>query len=127
MSIKLFNRVAAALTAVLVALPCLAADEATDEDEAFIEEIVVIATYRETAEMDTPLSMATMAGELLEETGSLDLSDIQRTIEAFTPEPTDAQTPIRSFLSAIGNLSLVRLIRREVLSILLAVYISTLS
>ncbi len=52
MSVKLFNRVAAAMAAVLVALLCLAADEATDEDEAFFEEILVTAIYRETSELN---------------------------------------------------------------------------
>ena len=47
MSIKLLNRVATALAAALIASPCIAADEATDEGESFIEEIIVTAEKRE--------------------------------------------------------------------------------
>ena len=48
MSIKLLNRVATALAAALIALPAIAADETTDEDEPVMEEVIVTATFRET-------------------------------------------------------------------------------
>ena len=63
MSIKLLNRVAGALAAALIASPCLAADEATNEDEPQMEEIIVTATYRDTRLMDTPLAISAVTAE----------------------------------------------------------------
>ena len=65
MSIKLLNRVATALAAALVASPCLAAEEATDEGESFIEEIIVTAEKREENILDVPLTMSAFSEQMI--------------------------------------------------------------
>ncbi len=79
---SLFKRITSLVAGAMLATSAIAAEtEASEtEEDKFMEEIVVTATYRETAEMDTPVSMGTMSEEMLEETGSLDLSDIQQHI-----------------------------------------------
>ena len=81
MSIKLLNRVAAALAAALIAAPCLAADKTTDEDEAtdekpYIEEIIVTATLRETNLMDTPIAITVLDEKALIDKGIFDVRDL---------------------------------------------------
>ena len=66
---------AAAMTVVATTGATEEANEADDDDD-HIEEIVVTATYRETAELDTPVSMGTVSGDLIEDTGALDFNDI---------------------------------------------------
>lgn len=66
---------AAAMTVVATTGATEEANEADDDDD-YIEEIVVTATYRETAELDTPVSMGTVSGDLIEDTGALDFNDI---------------------------------------------------
>jgi iron complex outermembrane receptor protein len=81
MSIKLLNRVAAALAAALIAAPCLAADKTTDEDEAtdekpYMEEIIVTATLRETNLMDTPIAITVLDEKALIDKGIFDVRDL---------------------------------------------------
>ena len=76
MSFKLLNRVAAALAAALVASPCLAADEATDEEETFIEEIIVTAEKREESILEVPLTMSAFSGQMIEELGMTNNADL---------------------------------------------------
>ena len=75
MSIKLLNRVVTALAAALIASPCLAADETTDE-EPYIEEIIVTATLRETNLMDTPISMTVLDQNALSDKSIFDVRDM---------------------------------------------------
>ena len=78
-----FRRIAAGLAATVISAPTTGAAEESEtvaDEEDFIEEIVVTATYRETAEMDTPVSMGTVSGDLIEETGSLDFNDIMHLV-----------------------------------------------
>ena len=79
MSIKLLNRVATALAAALIASPCLAADETTNEDEPGMEEIIVTATYRDTRLMDTPLAISAVTAEDMVAKG---IEDIQTLFQA---------------------------------------------
>ena len=81
MSIKLLNRVAGALAAVLIAAPCLAADKTTDEDEAtdekpYMEEIIVTATFRETNLMDTPIAITVLDENTIIDKGIFDVRDM---------------------------------------------------
>ena len=81
MSIKLLNRVAGALAAALIASPCLAADEATEDDqEEFIEEIIVTATYRDTRLMDTPLAITAVTSEDMVAKGIEDMRTLYQAI-----------------------------------------------
>ena len=80
MSIKLLNRVAAALAAALIASPCLAADETTNEDESVMEEIIVSATYRDTRLMDTPLAISAVTSEDLVVKGIEDIQTLYQAI-----------------------------------------------
>ena len=79
MSIKLLNRVATALVAALVASPCLAADEATDE-ESYIEEIIVTAEKREENILDVPLTMSAFSEQMIEETGMTNIADLEQLV-----------------------------------------------
>ena len=76
MSIKLLNRVATALAAALIALPAIAADEKTDEDEPVMEEIIVTATLRETNLMDTPIAITVLDEKALIDKGIFDIQDL---------------------------------------------------
>ena len=81
MSIKLLNRVAVALAAALIASHCLAADKTTDEDEAtdeeaWMEEIIVTATFRETNLMDTPIAITVLDEKALIDKGIFDIEDM---------------------------------------------------
>ena len=80
MSIKLFNRVAAALAAALIASPCLAADETTDEGEPVIEEIIVTAEKREENILDVPLTMTAFSGQMIEELGMTKPADLEQMV-----------------------------------------------
>ena len=76
MSINLFNRVATALAAALIAAPCLAADEATDEGETFIEEIIVTGVREENV-LDVPTTMSAFSNKMIEELGMATNADIE--------------------------------------------------
>ena len=84
---SLIKRMGTLIAGALLA-PVLSASEAAQttapEEEEFIEEIVVTATYRETAEMDTPVSMATVTGDLIEATSTLDFNDIMHLVSGLT-------------------------------------------
>ena len=82
MSIKLLNRVAAALAAALIASPCLAAEEKTDKKkkEAVMEEIIVTATYRDTRLMDTPLAISAVTSEDMVVKGIEDIQTLYQAI-----------------------------------------------
>ena len=80
MSIKLLNRVAGALAAALIASPCLAADEATDEGQPVIEEIIVTAEKREESILDVPLTMTAFSGERIEELGMTKPADLEQMV-----------------------------------------------
>ena len=59
------------------------------EKEKFVlEEIVVTATYRDTAEMDTPVAMAAADGDMIEDMGLLDLNDLSLSIPSLTVTET---------------------------------------
>ena len=79
MSIKLFNSGAAALAVALAASPCLAADEATDE-ESYIEEIIVTAEKREENILDVPLTMSAFSGQMIEELGMTNSADLEQLV-----------------------------------------------
>ena len=80
MSIKLLNRVVTALAAALVASPCLAAEEATDEEQTFIEEIIVTAEKREESILEVPLTMSAFSEQMIEETGMTNSADLEQLV-----------------------------------------------
>ena len=95
MSIKLLNRVAAALAAALIAAPCLAADKTTDEDEAtdekpYMEEIIVTATFRETDLMDTPIAITVLDEKALSDKGIFDIQDMYLAVPGLSYRDTYA-------------------------------------
>lgn len=53
------------------------------DDQAYIEEIVVTATYRETDLMDTPLAISAVDDDMIEQLGATDISGVFRTIPGF--------------------------------------------
>ena len=80
MSIKLLNRVTGALAAALIASTAIAADEATNEDEPVMEEIIVSATYRDTRLMDTPLAITAVTAEDMVAKGIWDIQTLYQAI-----------------------------------------------
>ena len=98
MSIKLLNRVATALAAALIASPCLAADETTNEDEPAMEEIIVTATYRDTRLMDTPLAISAVTSEDMVAKGIEDIRSLYTSIPGLSflgTAPSNVQLSIR--------------------------------
>ena len=100
MSIKLLNRVATALAAALVASPCLAAEEATDEGESFIEEIIVTAEKREENILDVPLTMSAFSEQMIEETGMTNNADLEQLVPGLQ-FGDDHGTSIRGIISQL--------------------------
>ena len=80
MSIKLLGRVATALAAPLLASPCLAADEATDEGERYIEEVIVTAEKREENLLDVPVTMTAFSAQMIEELGMTNQDDLEQMV-----------------------------------------------
>ena len=100
MSIRPFDRVAAALTAILFASPCLAADEATEEEETFIEEIIVTAEKREENILEVPLTMSAFSEQMIEETGMTNAADLEQQVPGLQ-FGDDHGTSIRGMISQL--------------------------
>ncbi|MFT5032534.1 MAG: iron complex outermembrane receptor protein [Bacteroidia bacterium] len=64
--------------------------EATKKDSLAIEEIVVTATYRDTAEMDTPLSMMALDNSMIESMGLQNLADLGLVVPSLNVVQTDS-------------------------------------
>ena len=101
MSIKLLNRVATALVAALVASPCLAADEATDE-ESYIEEIIVTAEKREENILEVPLTMSAFSEQMIEELGMTNNADLEQLVPGLQ-FGDDHGTAIRGIMSQLNR------------------------
>jgi iron complex outermembrane receptor protein len=89
------NRPAKDLTFVTVFLGMLtflpAGTYASDEQDANVmEEIVVTATYRDTAEMDTPLSMTAIDNSMIESMGLQNLADLGLVVPSLNVVQTDS-------------------------------------
>ena len=102
MSIRLSNRVAAALAAALVASPCLAADEATDEEQTFIEEIIVTAEKREENILEVPLTMSAFSEQMIEESGMANNNDLEQLVPGLQ-FGDDHGTAIRGMMSQLNR------------------------
>ncbi len=64
--------------------------EAQKKDSLAIEEIVVTATYRDTAEMDTPLSMTALDNSMIESMGLQNLADLGLVVPSLNVVQTDS-------------------------------------
>ena len=90
------NRPAKVLTFVPVFLGMLtflpAGTHASEEREAknVMEEIVVTATYRDTAEMDTPLAMTALDNSMIESMGLQNLADLGLVVPSLNVVQTDS-------------------------------------
>ena len=102
MSIRLSNRVAASLAAALVASPCLAADEATDEEQTFIEEIIVTAEKREENILEVPLTMSAFSEQMIEEVGMTNNADLEQLAPGLQ-FGDDHGTAIRGMMSQLNR------------------------
>ena len=102
MSIKLFNSGAAALAVALAASPCLAADEATDEEETFIEEIIVTAEKREENILEVPLTMSAFSEQMIEELGMTNNADLEQLVPGLQ-FGDDHGTAIRGIMSQLNR------------------------
>ena len=110
MSIKLLNRVATALAAALIALPAIAADEKTDEDEPVMEEIIVTATFRETNLMDTPIAITVLDEKSLSDKGIFDIQDMYLAVPGLSYRdlfPGSNQPVIRGMVAETDGASVV--------------------
>ena len=79
MSIKLFNRVAAALAAALVAVPT-AAQTAEEPVTRITEEIIVTAERREENILKVPMSMTALNDTKIEELGIQNFMDLEQLV-----------------------------------------------
>ena len=85
--VPLLKRLGTAIATTLFAISggnAIAADEATDPERPILEEIVVTATYRDTAEMDTPIAISVVNEEMIEARGILDLMDLAQSMPSLT-------------------------------------------
>lgn len=79
---KLFKPWIAAVAGLALAVPA-AAQEADDEEEPLIEEMVVTATYRDTALMDTPITISALTDVELARKGIEDVHSLYTSIPGF--------------------------------------------
>ena len=63
---------------------------ADEQDANVMEEIVVTATYRDTAEMDTPLSMTALDNSMIESMGLQNLADLGLVVPSLNVVQTDS-------------------------------------
>ena len=66
--------------AVLVALAAPVAAQERDPDDRIVEELIVTATHRETALMDTPMGIGAVTGDMIKELGAQEMGEIFRMI-----------------------------------------------
>ena len=76
----LVSRFTALLATALIASPVIAADEAADEDEPFIEEIVVTAEKRRENILEVPLTVTAFSDKLIEELGITNNDDLEQLV-----------------------------------------------
>jgi len=91
---------------ITISCPVFAAAEDGAADKRLIEEIVVTATYRETALMDTPQSISAVSDQMIEEIGAEDMSQIFRFLPGLnmTGEDTgNTRYAVRGITSQVGN------------------------
>lgn len=119
---SLLGRVAGLLTAALVsgAAPAIAAEDAgsarPDDSGNVIEEIIVSATYRDTALMDTPMAISSLTDAMIDDKGIVDLQTLYESIPSMsfkTARGTYNNITIRG-LGTTGGLSLVSVYVDEV-------------
>ena len=102
MSFRLLNRIGAALVAALVASPCLAADEATDDGGTFIEEIIVTAEKREENILEVPLTMSAFSDQMIEELGMTNNADLEQLVPGLQ-FGDDHGTAMRGMISQLNR------------------------
>ena len=61
-------------------MPSVIGEEVTQDDGEKIEEIIVTATHRETALMDTPMGIGAVTGDVIKELGAQEMGEIFRMI-----------------------------------------------
>jgi outer membrane receptor protein involved in Fe transport len=59
-------------------LPAISAE--SDDDDRLVEEVIVTATHRETALMDTPMGIGAVTGDMIKELGAQEMGEIFRMI-----------------------------------------------
>lgn len=99
---------------VLMSGPTLAAE--TDDGRSIIEEIVVSATYRDTALMDTPMAISSLTDGMIDDKGIVDLQTLYESVPSMsfkTARGTFNNITIRG-LGTTGGLSLVSVYVDEV-------------
>ena len=114
------GRIGAALAAaVLASGPATAAEDASSarpDDGNVIEEIIVSATYRDTALMDTPMAISSLTDEMIDDKGIIDIQTLYESIPSMsfkTARGTYNSITIRG-LGTTGGLSLVSVYVDEV-------------
>ncbi len=109
---KIIGLFACLFTAVLASGPVTAADD----EEMVIEEIIVSATYRDTALMDTPMAISSLTDEMIDDKGIINIQTLYESIPSMsfkTARGTFNNIIIRG-LGTTGGLSLVSVYVDEV-------------
>ena len=73
---SLFSGIAAGLTAAMIGAPALAATEEASDEETYMEEVVVTATYRDTDMMDTPITITALTDIEINQKGIEDIKSL---------------------------------------------------
>ena len=116
----MLKRAAGLFAAVVASAPVAAAQDAgvvrADDSSGVIEEIIVSATFRDTALMDTPMAMSSLTDEMIDDKGIINLQTLYESIPSMsfkTARGTYNNITIRG-LGTTGGLSLVSVYVDEV-------------
>ena len=94
--ISILGRIGAVLAGALAGSNAIAEESGAtgpqNDNESYIEEIVVTATYRETNLMDTPLAISALDEDMIEQLGATDISGVFRSIPGFNVASSDTGT-----------------------------------
>ena len=90
---SLFARIAAALAGAVLGTAASGEEGASNREasESVIDEIIVTATYRETALMDTPIAISSLTDELLEDKGAINIQTLYQSVPSLSYR-TDSTT-----------------------------------
>ncbi len=99
----LLGRFMTGLAAVLVASPAISAAETTDEDEPYIEEIIVTAEKREENVLDVPVTMSAFSSQMIEELGMTNHDDLEQLVPGLQFQDEGQQTGQGTTIRGIGT------------------------
>ena len=86
-----------------VASPVISVAETTDEDEPYIEEIIVTAEKREENVLDVPVTMSAFSSQMIEELGMTNHDDLEQLVPGLQFQDEGQQTGQGTTIRGIGT------------------------